>query len=132
MKLSKQQAAEKAALVTKLQDAERVLDEKIDEFNAAVSKAWSEIVGQALADHKLALEEAKEFCEDIANDVQNYFDDKSEKWQEGDRGSAVQAMADEWSGVDLDQDEMDEPDRVDPPSYQHSNDLEGLPEEPSA
>lgn len=132
MKLSKAQKTSRDEIVSKLREQEEKLDEVISEFNAAVEAKWDEIVAPVLAKHKEALDEAREFCEQIADDIQNFYDDKSEKWQEGDRGQAVEDMRSEWESVDLDEPTIEPPSEVEKPGITHSASIEELPEEPSA
>lgn len=132
MKLTKAQKTSRDEIVSKLREQEERLDEVISEFNAAVEAKWDEIVAPALAKHKEALDEAREFCEQIAGDIQNFYDDKSEKWQEGDRGQAVEDMRSEWESVDLDEPTIEPPSEVEKPWITHSASIEELPEEPSA
>lgn len=71
-------------------------------------------VEDALARYNLALAEADVFRSEIADQFQNEYDDKSEKWQESDAGSAASDLIDEWSNVDFEMVEfqLDHPERL--------------------
>ena len=75
-------------LATALREAKDKLVIAIDEYNAATTDPRA-AVESALKEYNEALAEAKGFAEDIANEAESEFDNKSEKWQEGDRGQAV-------------------------------------------
>lgn len=69
-KLTKEQLKKKTALFEELEKAR-------DQFN-------------------VMLEEANEFRQEMNDLMQEYFDEKSEKWQEGDAGSTYQDWMGEW------------------------------------
>jgi hypothetical protein len=60
--------------------------------------------------------------DEVVNNWQEEFEEKSENWQESEKGSAVQSMIDSWLGVDVEQ-LADVPDDI-------SRELEDLPVEP--
>ena len=79
-------------------------------------------------DYNEALEEARGFVFDIANEIDSYMTEKSERWQEGDTGQAYQAWKDAWEALDLDDiEQMEEPEV---PGFTHDSDLDDLPSEP--
>jgi hypothetical protein len=49
-----------------------------------------------------AVVEFNTFRQGIEDDMQNYFDEKSEKWQDGDAGQNYQAWIEEWN-TDIDE-----------------------------
>lgn len=77
----------------KLEDAINVANEKLqairDELTSA-QEAYNEVV-QAAAD----------WADDIANVAEATIDDRSEKWQESERGQAAIAWKDVWRDLDL-------------------------------
>lgn len=101
----------------KLQDSHNVLLEAVAKYNADV-EAFNE-----------KLQEARGFCDDIANEIDNYISDKSDKWQEGERGEAYGAWRDEWQNVDI----TDIETIADPEAPDFDADiLDSLPVEPEA
>ena len=80
--------------LTKAQCTER------DGFAKKLSDA-SDKVADAVAEYNNTLEAAREFCVDIAEASQSEWDDKSEKWQESDRGTECSGWIDQWRDVDL-------------------------------
>ena len=84
------------------------LNEKIDAYNTAVAalNAWKE---------------------DIVNVMEQDFEDRSEKWQEGEKGQAYQNWKDEWENFIAEELEAVEVEYPEPPSA--AEDIVQLPEE---
>jgi uncharacterized protein YukE len=55
-----------------------------------------EAVQAAVADLNVTIQEANELITEVHNDQEVYFDERSEKWQEGDAGSAYSDWMSEW------------------------------------
>ena len=114
-KLTKEQIKEREALSANIRKQKDALNEAIGDFNDAMLAASSEVTG-ALANYNEAVEAANTFQQDIASEIDNFISDKSEKWQEGERGEAYTAWKEIWEeeletfDVDLpnDLDELDE------------------------
>jgi F0F1-type ATP synthase membrane subunit b/b' len=95
-RLTKQEDARKSELESELEqlvgettDGLEELKEKItalvDDFNKEFVEPLSEKITEAYG-----------FVEDIMNERQGEFDDKSERWQEGERGQAAQSWLQDW------------------------------------
>ena len=76
-----------------------------------------------LAEYNSALSDCNDWLADQRGELESFFDGKSEKWQEGDKGEAfqlwIEALQDDLEDLDMDEPELD------------CNDLdsfEGLPE----
>ncbi len=95
-KLSKAQIAEKTALQTKLSIAKQECDEQLSAANALIQQA-NELLDRAVGDYNAVLEEINGWREGIAADQESFYDEKSEKWQEGEKGSAYSEWKDLWS-----------------------------------
>lgn len=88
-KLSKKQAAELAALLEKLNDAAQQYEQARSQFN--------------------------EFRDDIATEIADYIEERSDAWQEGERGEAHREWCGQWENeggqdVDLEADPDEYPD----------------------
>lgn len=99
--------------VTKLAQA---VSDDVDALNAAI------------AHYNETLASAKSFVEHKKDEWQGEFDDKSDTWQEGDRGDAASTFISEWEAFDVDdltevEFEMSDTDAS------HADDLDGLPSE---
>lgn len=156
-KLSKAEEAQRADLVSELATAAAELQEAIDAFNTAKDEAATDLqtavdaYNQVLAEAKdtLAeavqayndkLSEARDFAGQIAADADNDISDKSDKWQEGERGQAAVAWKDEWENARFDDIELQYPDDVEvnlpddvsDDSDDHGETLDQLPAEMEA
>jgi hypothetical protein len=99
-KLSGEQRKRKAEIERRLRDAQEVMDH---EGRSAITEI-DEILGKvnaARAEYQTVLTEAREFVENVAEEMRSEYDEKSENWQEGDKASEVDRWISEWEGVDL-------------------------------
>ena len=110
-KLSKKDLTLKQEHANKLTETYEKLDAAVSTFNAAMEEAW-EKVQEALDEHNTAIESANEWRGDIAQQMQDYYDNRSEKWQESDKGSEYEQWKSEWE-ESFDQVEMEKPDEPD-------------------
>lgn len=127
--LTKQQSSEKAAHVAALSAAAENLEKAVAEFNAVVEAA-QEPVTAAVEEYNAALQEAANFVEAMASEIEAEIADKSERWQESEKGQAFDTWQQEWEAVVFDDIQIDFPDQLEGPDLSAANALEDLPEEP--
>jgi uncharacterized coiled-coil DUF342 family protein len=131
-KLSKEQEKRRDELVNKVEEKttelnEKIdeLNEKIDEFNAELSDAYNEL--------NEAIDELNSFREEVQSDMQNYYDERSDKWREGEAGEQYQEWINVWENISIDQldvPEVNELDQVDTDDFrQEVIDLPASPDE---
>jgi hypothetical protein len=94
-KLTKQESEEHAELTDALRVALGALDDAVRVYNEALT-ALNDPLVKAIADYNEALQATQRFAEDIASQADSDISDKSDKWQEGDKGRAAVAWKDEW------------------------------------
>ena len=94
-KLTKQELGLRNALVEKLLAAHRDLDSAIQEFNTAMETAKAPLK-KALEDYNAVMSDVREFAADVANQADSDITEKSEKWQEGEKGQAAIGFRDAW------------------------------------
>jgi len=86
---------------------------------------------EALAKLMVAIEEAENFRDALAIRLRDEYDEKSEKWQEGDKGSEADSFISEWESADF---EIPDLDSTAPLGTEYNesmaDDLEALPEAP--
>ena len=99
------------------------------EYNDAANTLRAPIEA-LLAEYNEIIEEARGFAEDIATTAEGEFDDKSEKWQEGEKGQAVSEWKDAWASIELEAVEIEWPEDLAEPELEHADNLETLPVEP--
>lgn len=102
-KLTKQEDARKSELEQELETLVGVVEDEKAELEAAMQKLIDDFNETVVAPLREKMQEAYGFVEDIVNERQGEFDDKSERWQEGDRGQAAQDWLQTWerSLIDL-------------------------------
>ena len=110
-KLSKDEKANRDSYVAEIRAAEEHLQETLATYNSEVSRRWGH-VDAAIQRYNEALENARTWATNLGEEMQGEFDDKSEKWQEGDRGQEVQEWIDQYKDLQLDDVKLDEPDAV--------------------
>lgn len=122
-KLNNDDKARRDELVTELRDKWESVETtatnlrgEIDELNAAIV-AYNDTVA-----------EVNQWREEIAERIQEAFDGKSEKWQEGEVGQAYDQWKSEWDQFEAEEVSEVEIDLPDDPTA--ADDLEGLPESP--
>lgn len=96
-KITGKKLDERDRLLQEVNEAKSKLEDAVTTYNAAVEDARSSI-NDFITAFNTALGNAKDFIEGVRDDAQTEFDEKSEKWQESDRGSQVQSWIDEMEG----------------------------------
>ena len=105
LKLTKDEIKRKDDHVSELEKQKANMEMAIEIFNAAMETARVDL-REAVGKYNEALDDARGFAEDIASRLENEIDDKSEKWQESDKGQAAMEFKIDWESVEL-QDNLD-------------------------
>lgn len=117
--LNKMQQKRKAEVIADLAAAHQVMQKTVLTFNEVVKNEF-EKVDEVVVAYNAALESVREFLQSIVDEQQNYFDNKSEKWQRfSERGHAYSTWKDEWEGIIrcLEDVEIEMPEEVEEPDY---------------
>lgn len=130
IRLSKKQLIERAALVEKLNTSKSKIDDEVNDINEAMRLRFV-TVEDLIGEYNQLLAEASAFVETIKDDAQSEFDDKSEGWQDGERGEAASNWIGEWDISFNDVETTDAP-SIEIEIQDDGAVLEGLPEEPDA
>lgn len=112
-KLSKQQQEEQENLVNRLLSQKEDVEDAFNRLKDEI-EAYNEIV-----------QEAEGWRSDIVGEMDAYYEDRSEKWQEGDTGSAYFDWKSEWENEELS--EIDAPSE---PDMDQAETLDNLSVEP--
>jgi hypothetical protein len=122
-RLNKTQEAKKDELVTRLNTV------KADVLAAYVHVITliDEKLNKRIQEYNEILSEVESFRDELVGDMESYYDDRSEKWQEGDAGSNYQEWKGEWEALSVD--EVPEVDHPDEPQMDHADELEGVSNE---
>lgn len=126
-KLSKAQEKEKAEHAQKIRDAAGALEGAIDQFNKELERQRADV--QA-AQTKLneAIADAESWRDEINTAQGDFFEDKSERWQEGEAGSKYSSWKEAWA-EEFEQVEIELPDDIQAEWYDVAELLENLPDE---
>jgi hypothetical protein len=114
----------------KVRQAMEELTEAVEGWNEMVRTKWETDVNSFLADYQGAVSEANELRDQIHSEMVEYFDNKSEGWQQGDRGDAYQTWMDEWDH-EFATFEIEAPEEIDTPEDDVADLMEQLPREVS-
>lgn len=126
MKLTKTQKAEHAnrlvacevardALITAREAHEaavlaafETLQQAVTTYNAALHAAWETHLTAPLATYTRAVEEVTEYVTETAEELRNQIAERSERWQESDKGQAAESLVGEWEEFSADPYELEE------------------------
>jgi uncharacterized coiled-coil DUF342 family protein len=129
--LTKDHKKQREELISKLDNARGELNSAITDFNNAVESA-KEPVTEAWTAYNEIVQEANALLEELASDAQNYFDERSEKWQEGDAGEQYNQWIEQFQEEICEIDEIDFPSELEEPDLDEAIDkLENLVERPT-
>ncbi len=110
------------ALRSELEDDHRVM---VEEVTASVAK-----FNEKLAKYGEVVTEAASWRDDLVGEIDSYISDKSENWQNGDKGQAFTSWKDAIENLGLeDVDDFETPD-FDDLDLDHVETLEQMPLEP--
>lgn len=127
-KLSKLERERRDEIAAALREHADNIGKLVDAYNAATEEPRAAIEA-AVEAYNALLGDATEFAQDIATQADNDISEKSEKWQEGERGQAATQWKDEWEGLSFDDLDIEMPDELtfDPP--EHADTLDGVPDD---
>lgn len=129
-KLSKDECKQRTDLMAKLSEMRNAFETAIETYNETIQEARGSVEesAQALND---ALEEARSFVADIANQGESDYAEKSERWQESDKGQAAQEWWQAWQELEssLEPVEIDFPDGITVDVEDHADLLDNAPDE---
>lgn len=99
-----------------MEEARATLEKAIEDYNDALQTTLDSLA-EPLSDYNGALNDLREFAQEIASDIQSYVDERSDRWQEGERGEAYRSWQGEWESYDYDLEEVEieMPDRAELP-----------------
>jgi hypothetical protein len=127
-KVTKEQSAQIKALVQKLVDQATAVEATQATANETIAAALATVVVE-VERYNEVLGEARELVEDIATDFRGQFDDKSEKWQEGEKGQEVNEFIEQYEHTSFDDLDVPEIEEIAIDIEPVAEALEELPEE---
>lgn len=127
--LSKSEIAEKASHVAAISDAADELRNAIDQYNNQMREAWEAVNLRVIA-YNQKIEAANEWQTGVVDNARALYDEKSEKWQEGERGQAMSEFIETYDDA-LEEIDLPEPDEIDAPDLDDATTLKDRPDEVS-
>jgi predicted nucleic acid-binding Zn-ribbon protein len=106
LKLTKKELAERTKLCDDVRSAADVLEEALTDFQDAVQTAYDALQDKVTA-YNETLAPLREFKDDISSRLEEEISDKSERWQESDKGQAASEWQQEWANADIEDIELD-------------------------
>jgi hypothetical protein len=125
-KLTQTHLASRDTLVAALNETYEALEDAVSEYNTTLAEAWNEVLSAEEA-YNAAVGEAQEWLKDRAAEIQAYIDERSEQWQDSDRGKAYGEWKETFD-LSLDDSDLDEPDELHVQVDNHADTLSALPE----
>lgn len=99
-KLTKAEDSRKTEIEIELEAAVGAVEDERAELQEKIDALVADFNDTVITPLNATLTEARNFIEDIVNERQGDYDDKSERWQDGDNGQNAQAWLQEWeSGI---------------------------------
>jgi hypothetical protein len=114
MKLSKSHRSQINDLITKLREAQEALAPAIVAYNAALAEAHGKLL-DALEPYSEALSYVEEDVQSIGATLREEWDEKSEKWQESDKGIEASDGIEAMENFSMDDLTVEEPDMIEKP-----------------
>lgn len=127
-KLTKQESERRAEHVEKLRSAWGNVDDAVRAYNEALAPL-KEAVEKAVEEYNEAMNEARGFAEDVVSQADEDISDKSERWQESEKGQAVIEWKGEWERISFDDLSTEFPDELSIDEPDHIGELEEVAEE---
>lgn len=125
-KLTQKEITDREGIKTELENAWTAVEDAVAEYNETVNEAKSKITS-VVESYNNVLGEAAVWSASIMERLNCEFEEKTEKWQESERGQNVSAMISEYENFSLDDISVDWPDDL--AIENPEPDLEALPEE---
>ena len=107
----------------KIGDAQTFIEEKRAAYQAAAEQVNEQIweARSALDDLNSAIESYNAVREEIADEAQAYYDDRTDAWRDGDNGEAylawIETFREEMEAAEPQLDDVDELDEVEYPDF---------------
>lgn len=123
--LSKAEEKYRQTLINDLHEAE---DEILGLIKGAEDTISEQVerVNEKIREYNQLLENARSFVANRVTEFQEAYDEKSEKWQEGDAGTAAQELINEWESYSPEDLEEVSGAEIETPDFEAADNLEAL------
>ena len=126
-RLSQKDSAVLGVATANLNELREAVEAAVQKFNIETQLRFEPVVA-AITEYNITANELRETVENIVEGWRDEWDEKSERWQQSDRGLAVSDWIGEWDAFagELEEQEIDEPENLALPDFP---DLEDMPAE---
>lgn len=128
-KLTKDKLKQRDEKIEALREAGEKLKEAVEAANVEIA-GIREKLEPLVDEYNAKITEAVEFVNELGEEFRGEFDDKSERWQEGDKGSEVNDWIETFESFALEEISLSLPDDIEEPDVGHTEELESLNESP--
>ena len=90
--LSKQENKERIELIDKLRVHSETVHDRVQEANEAIER-----LNTAIQEYNAAVDDANSWAQDIVRVMEEFKDQRSEKWQDSDTGQQYDAWIQSWA-----------------------------------
>lgn len=101
VRLSKAEERLRQELVAELKAAEQLVTYRFAELLGLLKHITGD-VNEAIRSYNAGLVKTKVFVEGVAETFRDAYEEKSDKWKEGDAGQEADAFISEWESIDFD------------------------------
>jgi hypothetical protein len=122
-RLSKDQKTQRDKLVEALNTRGNVVNDAWEAFE----QAYGALV-DAIDEYNGVVQDVVTYRDEIAQEMEDYYEERSERWQEGDAGQAYTNWMEAWTEVELD--ELEQVELPDEPEMPHADLIDDLPDQP--
>jgi seryl-tRNA synthetase len=126
--LTKDQDGTLAKLIDDLTLAKQKITAAANTYNDEVAELRPS-VEEAVTEFNNLLGEIRQLVSDIVTRGNESIDQKSDKWQESEKGEAAREWVDAWDGLDLSDLDFSWPDELEIDVPEYDSELEDLPKE---
>lgn len=126
-KLNKTEIDTRNKIADNMEAAYSDLLTEIEEYNDIVEAAWEKLAAR-IAEYNELIVQAKEFVSNVAQEQQELFEDKSERWQGSDAGQEAENFIQAWENIEFEEIEVDEPKRFELENVEYFYELRDLPD----
>lgn len=129
-KLSKIMLTERGNICDRLRAAFEAMEQAVATYNEAMAAQWSAVKATTQT-YNAVVAEANAWQEDVVSAMQEYIAERSNKWQDSERGHAYLDWQEEYESNDLEEIALDQPVPLElsVDDYDQADLLEGLTEE---
>lgn len=128
--ISNKQLEQLNSFKSDLQQKQEEVSSASTDFNGKVQELWANLVADSIDEYNKTVSAAQDFVDQTQEEIQNYYDERSESWQSGEHGTSFNEWINQWD-VSLEEIDMDSPSETDLPDFGAVGQLEDLPEEPN-